>query len=182
MDPANFFDVTRRSLGRFTQSQINGFNAVLKATELLPKSHRAYVLATAWHETAHTMQPIDEFGKGRGKAYGKPGRNNGQVPYGRGFVQLTWDDNYERMDRELGLNGALIRNYELAKDPKVAADILVVGMVKGLFNGRGKGLEFYLPCAEGTLAQFKEARRTVNVQDKAAYIADLANIFQRALT
>ena len=31
----------------------------------------AYMLATSYHETAHTMQPIEEWGKGMGKSYGK---------------------------------------------------------------------------------------------------------------
>jgi hypothetical protein len=35
------------------------------------------------------MQPIEEYGKGRGMPYGKPDPTTGQVYYGRGFVQLT---------------------------------------------------------------------------------------------
>ena len=30
----------------------------------------AYMLATTFHETARTMQPIEEYGKGKGKTYG----------------------------------------------------------------------------------------------------------------
>lgn len=180
--PSNFFKVVREAYGPLNQKQVDGFNAILKATELLPKSWRAYILATAWHETAHTMQPISEYGRGRGKPYGKPGRNKNQIPHGRGYVQLTWDDNYELMDKEIEAGGALIRNYELANEPATAAKILVVGMVKGLFNGRRKGLDFYLPCETGTHEQFRQARRTVNIMDKADHIANHALTFQKALT
>lgn len=33
--------------------------------------YAAYMLATAWHETAHTVRPIEEYGKGKGKRYSK---------------------------------------------------------------------------------------------------------------
>ena len=55
------------------------------------------------------MQPIAEYGKGKGRKYGVPGRNRGQVAYGRGYVQLTWDDNYERADKEIGAGGRQLR-------------------------------------------------------------------------
>jgi hypothetical protein len=168
--------------GSLTQRQVDGFNAILAATSHLPASQRAYILATVWHETAKTMQPIREYGMGRGKPYGKPGRNNGQVPYGRGYVQLTWDANYEAMDKALGLNGELIKNYDKALEPETAALILVHGMLQGTYNGRRKGLAYYLPEATATREQFREARRTVNVMDKADLIAGYALTFQKGLT
>lgn len=174
-----FFDVVRSKLGRLTQKQVDGFNAVLKATEGHTTAHRAYMLATAWHETAMTMQPIAEYGKGRGRRYGTPGRNGGQIPYGRGYVQLTWDDNYERMDGILRLNGSLIQNYERAMEPAIAADIMVVGMQQGVFTG--KGLNDYLSSDHGSLESFTKARRIINGTDKDRTIAQYALIFQEAL-
>jgi putative chitinase len=41
---------------------VNGCNAVLAAMEGCPLSWTAYALATAYHETASTMQPIKEYG------------------------------------------------------------------------------------------------------------------------
>lgn len=98
-------------------------------------------MATAAHETDQTMQPIAEYGKGKGKPYGKPGRY-GQAQYGRGYVQLTWDDNYERTDEALGLNGALLKDSTFAMQPDIAAQILR-GCVEGWFTG--KRLGDYLP-------------------------------------
>jgi hypothetical protein len=139
----------------------------------------AYALATAAWETARTMQPIAEYGKGRGRKYGAPGRNKGQVPYGRGYVQLTWDENYERADRELGLNGALIADYELALKPDIAGQIMRRGMVEGWFTGRK--FAHTLP-AKGPAAReaFVSSRPIINGRDKAAEIADLAMAFQQA--
>ena len=47
-----------------------------------------YVLATAFHETAETMQPIAEYGHGKGHPYGAVDQT-GKAPYGRRFVRLT---------------------------------------------------------------------------------------------
>lgn len=157
--------------GTLSQKQVDGIEALLAATEALPVTHRAYLLATAMHETASTMQPIAEYGKGRSKAYGKPGKH-GQAQYGRGYVQLTWDANYEKADKALGLNGALLRDFNLAMQPTIAAQILVRGCEEGWFTG--KSLDDYLP-------DYVQARRVVNGTDKAQLIAGYAREFEAAL-
>lgn len=167
--PKEFFDQARRSFGGFSQKQVDGINAIYNATDGLPIQHRAYIMATAWHETAMTMQPIAEYGKGRGKPYGLEGKY-GQKQYGRGYVQLTWDGNYERADRELNLGGALVRNFDMALDPKIAARILVRGMVEGWFTG--KKLADY--------SDYRDMRRIVNGTDKASAIAAYASAWEAA--
>lgn len=159
--------------GKFKQTQVDGINALLKAFEGLPVEYAAYLFATAYHETARTMQPIAEYGKGKGKKYGRPGKHWGQVAYGRGYVQLTWDYNYQRADSKLELDGQLIRNYDLAMNPTIAAKILVRGCVEGWFTG--KKLGDYLP------GDYVNARRVVNGTDKARAIAVYARVFERAL-
>jgi len=181
--PAKFFDYvrTRAPLGpSLSPEEVAGCERILAAcaAEAFPVSWAAEVLATDYHETAGTMTPIREYGKGHGKPYGKPGRNGGQVPYGRGDVQLTWDENYERADRELNLGGALIANYELALDPAISARIIVRGMEQGWFTG--KRLGDYLP-GQADVHQFANSRRVVNGLDKAALIAGYAMTFQAAL-
>ena len=158
--------------GTLSQKQVDGIEALLAATEALPVTHRAYLLATAMHETASTMQPIAEYGKGKGKPYGKPGRY-GQAQYGRGYVQLTWDDNYARADKALGLNGALLKDFNLAMQPTIAAKILVRGCSEGWFTS--KKLADYLP------GDYRGARRVVNGLDKADLIAGYAREFEAAL-
>lgn len=183
-DAGAFFDVVRQNapLGpALTQAEVDGCTRILKACVGQPLAYAAYILATEIHETAGQMRPIAEYGKGRGRTYGVPGRNNGQIAYGRGDVQLTWDDGYEKADRELGLNGALIANYDLALDPEISARIIVRGMAAGWFTG--KSLATYLP-AEGsaTREQFTMARRIVNGTDKAELIAGYAMTVQAGLT
>ncbi len=173
MSRSDFFNAVRPMFGGvLKQKQVSGLEELLAATEGLPISHRAYLLATAKHETDSTMQPIAEYGKGAGKPYGKPGRYK-QPQYGRGYVQLTWDDNYERADKALGLKGALIADFDLAMQPTIAAKILVRGCAEGWFTGRK--LSDYLP------GSYRNARRIVNGMDKADLIAGYAVSFEHAL-
>jgi hypothetical protein len=179
MDTEMFFSAVRTSLfgGRLTTAQVKGMNALLAASAGLASDEVAYILATAYHETARTMQPIAEYGKGRGRKYGVPGRNGGQIPYGRGFVQTTWDVNYERTDRELGLGGALVKNYDLLlTDMDIAAKAAVRGMVEGWYTG--KKLADYF--ADGK-CDFVGARRIINGTDKAQAIAGYARLFLVAM-
>jgi hypothetical protein len=170
MNKSEFYKVVRDRFGVFNQSQVNGFEAVLKSIEGLPVDHQSYLLATTWHETAATMQPIAEYGKGKGKKYGVPGKY-GQVPYGRGYVQLTWDYNYEKADKALGLKGALLKDFNLAMQPTIAAQILVRGCTEGWFTG--KKLSDY--------TSFKDMRRVVNGTDDDDKISSYAAVFKFAL-
>lgn len=169
-----FYNAVREVTNRLDQTQVDVINAILAAMAGKPASWVAYVLATAWHEAR--FRPIGEIGKGKGKPYGKPGKY-GQAQYGRGLVQLTWDANYEWADKALGLQGALLANFDLALEPDIAVKILVRGMEEGAFTG--KSLSDYL--TDGTLQQFINARRIVNGTDRASMIADHAVRFQTGL-
>lgn len=178
-DSAAFFASVRESFGALRQAQVDGFNALLDAMGEAGWSTAwtAYGLATAWHETAQTMQPIAEYGKGAGRPYGAKDAT-GQAPYGRGYVQLTWAANYKRAAEEVG-EPKLATDYDLAMRPDLAAKILVSGMSEGWFAG--KGLRAYLPAEVGRAEQFVEARRIINGTDRAQQIANQALQFQRAL-
>lgn len=125
----------------------------------------AYVLATVEHETAGTFQPVREaFWKT--EAWRKA--NLRYYPfYGRGYVQLTWEGNYEHYGRKLGVD--LVGNPDLALEPENAMFILIDGMKTGAFTG--KKLADYIN-EEGT--DFVNARRVVNGLDRAEHIAALA--------
>jgi putative chitinase len=178
-DAGTFFAVVRRILfgGKLSQEQVSGLNAVTKAVQGWPISWAAYALATAYHETAHTMQPVREaywLSEDWRRA------NLRYFPhYGRGYVQLTWDYNYAKADQELGLDGALVANLDLAMNPDTAAKIMRRGMEEGWFTG--KKLADYLPYGPASLDQFKPARRIINGMDKATEIAGHALRFQDAL-
>jgi hypothetical protein len=170
--------------GKVGEGRISGLDLLIDTAEKenVGYDEFAYILATTLWETAYTVQPIAEYGKGKGRKYGVKGKY-GQVPYGRGYVQLTWDYNYEKADKELGLDGALLKNFDLALDPKVAVLILFKGMQEGWFTG--KKLKSYIdgvqePDAED-LREYEEGRRIINGVDKKKEIAKLALTIDRAL-
>lgn len=161
--------------GKLTQPQVNGIEFIIKAANdggIVDKRHVAYMLATAYHETARTMRPVEELGKGKGREYGVA--IDGRVYYGRGYVQLTWLANYKTMSKQLGVD--LVKNPSLACDPDIAAQIMVRGMVRGLFTG--KKLSDYISSLK---CDYANARRIINGTDKADLIAGYARIFNEAL-
>lgn len=172
-----FFDAVKSITSSLNQTQVDSINAILKHASHQPLGWVAYELATAWHEAR--FKPQSEWGKGKGRPYGNPGKHFGQAPYGRGLVQLTWDRNYEWADKRFGLNGALLKNFDLALEPDLAARILVIGMEEGAFTG--KKLADYLTGWRGDKQSFINSRRIVNGTDKADLIAGYAMQFQNAL-
>jgi hypothetical protein len=144
--PDKFFSSIRPLFGTMTKAQVEGIQSKLAAFAAIgaPLAYVAYGLASSFHETAQRMQPIPEIGRGRTYPYGKPGKHGGQVAYGRGDIQLTWDYNYAKADEELGLKGELIANYDRALETDISAQIMVLGMTKGWFTG--KRFASYLPA------------------------------------
>ena len=181
------FNVIRNQFGRLNQSQVDGFNAIIKAInewggDAKNPLYVAYMLATAWHETAHTMKPIEEYGKGTGKKYGSNIDIDGSrytglkhLYYGRGYVQLTWLTNYKSIGKVLGVD--LVNKPELALNHDIAAKIMLYGMLNGSFTGR----KLFDYLRKGTTEEFKQARRIINGTDKALNIAYQAEAFLRAV-
>lgn len=135
----------------------------------LLRNQLAYVLATAYHETAHTMRPVREYGT---EAYLKSKK---YYPYvGMGYVQLTWDYNYKKASYKLDVD--FLKNPKLLLEPKYAAPILVIGMKEGWFTG--KKLSDYITLSK---SDFKNARRIVNGTDKADLIAGYAVEYDKLL-
>lgn len=181
MDRSRFYAALRtRTSGVFgtslSQSQVNGIEALLDEGQSigLPLRQLSYVLATAYHETARTMQPIEEYGKGKGRPYGKPAGPYGKIYFGRGFVQLTWLANYQRAGEELGIN--LVKFPEKALDLDIAAEVIFRGMIDGWFTG--KHLSDYIINDH---TDYMNARRIVNGTDRARDIAGYATAFENAL-
>ena len=178
MNKTIFFNHVRSSLfnGLLSQLQVDGINLILDEwckRDLKDDRWLAYILATVYHETAATMQPIEEYGKGRNKEYGKPD-SNGCIYYGRGFVQLTWKRNYKLFDERYNIG--LTNNPDLALQPNIAVKILFDGMINGLFTGKGLGNYF------NAIDNWIEARAIVNGSDKAKLIASYAHNFYYAIS
>lgn len=193
--PADFFAIMRTGLlgPVLSATEVDGCNAILKAMEGSPLSWAAYAMATAYHETASTMQPIKEYGGptyftrmydvggARPKmaiANGNTCAGDGPRYCGRGYVQLTWKTNYARAGKECGVD--LIGYPDHAMRPEVAAQIMRSGMDGGWFTG--KGFADYLPRkGRADRSAFTAARKIINGNDRAAVIAGHALEFQRAL-
>lgn len=182
-NPAAFYANLRSGiLGPvLTPEEVSGCEAILDAMEGLPLSHVAYALATAYHETNATMQPVREA-YWLSEAWRR--KNLRYWPhYGRGYVQITWEANYRKADKKLGLGGSLIAKPDRAMEPAIAAKIMRFGMVEGWFAGDKKGrhtLARHLPTI-ASLEEFRSARPIINIRDKDLLIARHALQFQAAL-
>ena len=197
-DYGKFYDFLRgnKMLGpKIIDSEFKGCDAIIKACAEAgwPISWTAYALATAYHETAHTMQPISEKG---GNAYFKrmydiegnrpaKARELGNLQpgdgvrfHGRGYVQLTGRANYAVAGVRLGID--LVNNPDRAKEPEIAARILIHGMVEGWFTSR-KLPDDLPPRGPATLRQFVLSRDIINGTDMDDEIAAYANDFQTGL-
>lgn len=154
----------------------------------LLRNQLAYVLATAYHETAHTMKPVREtlattdaqavsrlnnaWSKGQLGSVKNPYWRDGW--FGRGYVQLTHKANYEKSGKKIGVD--LVANPARAMDPAVAAEILVLGSKDGWFTT--KKLEDYITLQK---SDFVGARRIINGTDKASLIAGYAEKYDADL-
>lgn len=209
MDRTDFYDIVRDKLfnGKLSQGQVDGMESILDFWESPPVAPTgefkvnwdirsvgwlAYMLATVYHETAFTMQPISEGGTvdyftSRYENRSDLGNNragDGASFRGRGYVQLTGRTNYEKMT-------PIVRSFypdspdftkdpEAVKDPKFASVIMFYGMFQGSFTGRA--LKHYIGDPdERQTVDFYHAREVINRLDKASEIEAYAKKFDDAL-
>lgn len=176
-----FFDGFRERLDpTIEQVQVDGLEFLLGKMEKDPfwkfVPQIAYALATVFHETAGSFQPVEE-----GYYLGSPAkikrfqRSLRYHPYfGRGYVQLTWKRNYERADRELDTD--LTQHPEKALEPETAYRVMTLGMHHGWFTG--KKLDDFI---KGSKKDYVGARKIINGTDKAGLIAGYARSFEKIL-
>ena len=177
-----FFDSVRNKLfdGALDQQQVDGCGVILglwegqyTGTPMSDIRWLAYILATVYHECATTMWPITEYGSQsylQGKEY---------WPYiGRGFVMITWEDNYRNASQQLSLTGSrdLVEHPELALDSLISARILFRGMAEGWFTGKKLG-QYFNESKDDPV----NARQIVNGNDDDDLIAGYHKQFLAAL-
>lgn len=173
--------------GKLSQSQVDGFEAIFNMWDFLNlKDIRwlAYIIATVWHETNKTMQPIEEYGKGKGRKYGQRMWYSGkyytdiaQIFYGRGHTQNTWRDIYLRLT-QTNVNGwNFVKNPELLLQMKPSIWATFYAMTTGLYTGRSLKMHFNTTVNDPT-----GARKIINGTDKAILIRDYHYKFLEALT
>ncbi|NSZ16614.1 hypothetical protein G6L66_07325 [Agrobacterium vitis] len=198
MDRAKFFAAVRTSLfgGALTQNQVNGITAILdtwQASTMTDLRWLAYMLATAFHETAQTMRPVRETRAATDKqaiaildrswakgtmpwvksAYWRIGAD-GKSWLGRGYVQLTHKSNYNTLGNAIGVD--LVANPVLAMREDIALKVMFIGMSEGLFTGV-KLADFF----HGTKTDWVNARRIINSTESASVVAGYGKAFHAAL-
>lgn len=200
MDRERFFDAARTPLfgGKLTKKQVAGMTAILDGWDAFggtdPK-RLAYVLATAFHETATRMEPVIETRRpdeetnpsvetaiARLESSWKRGRmpwvkspywrkdSDGLSWLGRGFPQLTFRRNYLKAEVELKV--PLTKNPDLALELAIAVPIMIEGMAEGWFTG--KRLSDYFAADK---ADWRNARKIINGLESADKVAGYAKAF-----
>lgn len=202
-DHGRFYDFLRgnKMLGpTISADEFEGCEAIVIGFGMAgaPVSYVAYGLATAYLETASTMQPVKEYGgtayytrmydirgarPAKARELGNLAPGDGAKYCGRGYVQLTGKTNYAKATaklRALGFDVDLVANPDLAMRPDLAAVIMVHGMIEGWFTGRQLDDDL-LEDGPSTRQHFVDSRDIINGRDKQHEIAGFAVDFQTGL-
>jgi hypothetical protein len=169
IDRKKFFDKIKPMFGSYKDTQVHGIDTILdewESRKLTDLRWLAYIFATTYHETNRTMEPVREA-YWLSEDWRK--KNLRYYPYyGRGYVQLTWEENYEKY--------GIASQPDRALEPPLAAFIMFDGMIKGTFTGK-KLSDFF----HGTTTDWVGARKIINGTDQDDLIADYARKFHEAL-
>jgi putative chitinase len=207
IDRKKLFDGIRHDVfhGHFSQGQVQGIDAIIDAWDYSVFSDLrwlAYMLGTTYHETGAEMQPIPERGsiayftsmydiQGRrpdtARRMGNIHPGDGAKFRGRGYVQITWHDNYLHGGQIVGED--LVNNPDLALRKDIAAKLMFAGMTDEKiifedfsdtknFTFTGKSLEDYF---NDTTEDWINARRIINGTDHAVMIAETSKKFYEHL-
>ncbi|HTO32076.1 MAG TPA: hypothetical protein VL202_12980 [Pararhizobium sp.] len=187
--------------GVLDASQVVGMDAILDGWEksgLTDLRWLAYMLATAYHETARRMRAVREtlaptddqaitilekaFAAGKLPWVKTPYWRkdaDGKSWLGRGLVQLTHRKNYLTMSNILGVD--LVGQPSYALNDDIAVEIMIEGMTKGASSKgdfTGKSLEDYF---NASLEDWTNARRIINGVESAGVVAGYGQKFYTAL-
>ncbi len=197
VDRKTFFDEFRVQFNRvrIEQPQVDGYDAIFDYWEnsnLTDLRWLAYILATAFHETGETIEPVREgfcktdacsiravtklFNDGKIDVNYSIPEANGNSYFGRGLVQITFGSNYKNLGQAIGIGTLLYDNPSLALNLDISVVIMFKGMTDGLFTG--KKLADYF---NDTTTDWFHARRIVNALNRASLIEDYAKKFHMCL-
>ena len=182
MNKAKFYETIRDKINLTTQN-VFGFEMHLDYAHRrqVKLQKLKYILATSYWETGGLMTPVVEA-HWLSENWRK--RNLRYYPWhGRGLIQTTWEDNYKKVDDMLVLKGKLMEHPELLLNWQYALPALFIGMETGLYTK--KKLDDFIDDKDESDAEDRReminARRIVNGTDKAAKIAELGLLFEKAL-
>lgn len=201
-----FFNAVRDSLfgGKLSQKQVDGLNDILRASQGCPTTHRAYMLATAYHETGLNMSPNEESlnyttaariravwpSRFASETAARPYVRNpkalaNKVYNGRMGNREGTDDGWTYRGRgQVHLTGSsnygkasIATGVDLIANPDRALDrgVSAMCLVAGMSDGWFTGKKL------SDYTSYTDMRRVVNGTDQAAKIAGYAVKFEAAL-
>lgn len=191
-DHQAFISHYEAAFSKVTAAQFQGLDQLLNFVQLDPEINDdrwvAYMLATVKLECANTFQPITEFGApsyfnkyesntAKGQELGNTQPGDGIRFKGRGYVQITGRDNYQRLGEALGLGNSFVDQPVRVLEPINAYRIMSLGMRDGLFTRRKLA-----GCINEASCDYVSARKIINGLNKAEEIAAYARQFEAALT
>jgi predicted chitinase len=179
---------------------LNDMNEYYTSEKIMPQKEQvAYILATVYTETFRTFKPIVESfwisdKNIREKTYhrydpiladsdkrrktaierGNTTEGDGVKYCGRGYVQLTWKNNYKKIKNQFGID---VVNYpDKVLEPKLAAKIMIWGINEGIFTG--VSINNYI---NNIKTDYVNARKVINGTDRDDLIANDAEKFEKDL-
>lgn len=180
---SKFYDSIRSSLfgGHLSVEQVDIIEAILKACQdkqVADPRFIAYMLATTYHECydwnkGYEGRMVQLVEKGGDKYL----RSHNYYPYyGRGPSHLTWNYNYDKEGKRLGLD--LLKNPDLMLDLSIGSESHVHCMVNGTYTGHR--LSDFI---SGEKCDFPQARKIINPKDFKTFlpVAEYADKFLNAL-
>lgn len=183
MDREKFYEVLRPHMN-LTRGNVYGCERLLDYIEANPMNPNiaAYAFATAWWESGQTMAPVKEA-YWLSEDWRK--RNLRYYPwYGRGLVQTTWEENYRKVAKLIGLpEDFFVGDPDKLLEWAYAVPALFEACKAGIYTG--KSFQDYIDEQDESDAEdfkeYKAARRVVNGTDKDDTIANLALHFEHAI-
>lgn len=174
-----------------TESQVEGFNVIVETLnkEGANLKEASYILATALFDSSRKMQPhvedededfyremydIEGLRKVIAIRLGNTVAGDGAKYKHRGFIPLLGKVNYKAFNDTVGID--LVETPEVVESLKVASEILVKGMLQGIFTG--VPLSRYINSRK---TDYINARRVTKGVDNAKKIALLAEQLEKAI-
>lgn len=198
---AEFFnDIRGMFAGGLDQKQVKAIELLCSYAQKngYSRLHTAYVLATVFHETGGWMQPLreGEWRHGPGsltdaqsrravarlknegvisRNYALPDAITGHSYYGRGLVQTTHKDNYQKISVLVGRD--CVNNPDLLLDWDISVAATFIAMKDGMYRA-GKNLSMIASTKD-----FYKARDIINgdLEKNGSMIARYAVTFYNAL-
>ncbi len=175
--------------GKIIPSLIDPLNLVLPYYDITNEYRVCAFLATAAPES-DWFQTLREYGKGAGRAYGKPNKITGLVYYGRGIFQNTWEkgyrlfseyvkENWDAIKLRAGIDEApdFVANPELLATPYWAVEAACwYWQVNGLEKYADQGLKGFFGL-QGLVNRGSAKKKALNYDERLASYETARRVF-----